>query len=89
MIAKVNRICRASSSSSFFFAWTAGTRPIIEVLFVLYFVSNQESESEPEPESIRSPESEPESEQPYHDSAPLVESVNNFFKEQLSRSGDT
>ena len=42
---------------------------------ILYFVSDPESESvsEPELESIRSPESEPESEseQPYHDSAPL------------------
>ena len=34
-------------------------------------------ESEPESESIRSPESDPESEseQPHHDSAPLIESV--------------
>ena len=41
------------------------------MLFILNFVSDPESESESEPESIMSPESE--SEQPHHDSAPLVE----------------
>ena len=51
-----------------------------EVLFILYFVwdpeseSELESESKPESGAIRSPESEPESEseQPHHDYAPLV-----------------
>ena len=52
-----------------FFVWTAETRSTIKVLFSLYFVSDPESESEPESESIRSPESE--SEQRHHDSAPL------------------
>ena len=51
-------------------------RSTIKMLFILYFVSGpeSESESEPESESIRSPESEsePESEQPHHDSASLV-----------------
>ena len=49
-----------------FLAWTAETRSTIEVLFILYFVSEpvseSESESDPESESIRSPESELESE---------------------------
>ena len=73
MKAIVNRKCHVS-----FFAWTARTRSAIKVLFVLYFVSDPESESESEPESepIRSPESEPEpeseSEQPHHDSPPPV-----------------
>ena len=49
MNAKVNR------KSQFFFAWTAETRSTIEVLFILCFVSDPESESE----------------QPHHDSAPL------------------
>ena len=42
----------------------------------LYFVSDPESESEPESESIKSLESEPESEseQPHHDSASLDKS---------------
>ena len=68
MKAKVNRRCHV------FFAWTAETRSTIKVLFVLYFVSDPESESESEPESepIRSPESESESEQPHHDSSPPV-----------------
>ena len=70
MKAKVNRKCHVS-----FFVWTAETRLTIQVLFILHFVSDPESESEPESgsESIRSPESEPESEskQPHHDSAPL------------------
>ena len=68
MKAKFSRKCHVS-----FFTWTAETRSIIKVLFISSFVSNQESESEPESESIRSPESEsePESEQLYHDSAPL------------------
>ena len=59
--------------SRFFFPPGGETRSTIQVLFMLYFVSGPESESESEPksESIRSPESEPESEQPYHDSAPL------------------
>ena len=65
MKAKVNRKCHVS-----FFAWTTETRSTIKVLFISYFVSNpeSESESEPESESIRSPESE----QPHHDSAPLA-----------------
>ena len=45
-------------------------RSTIKVLFILHFVSGPESESEPESESIMSPESE--SEQPHHDSAPLL-----------------
>ena len=61
---------------SLFFAWTAETRSTTEVLFILYFVSDpeSESESEPESESIIRPVSEPESvsEQPHHDSAPLL-----------------
>ena len=59
MKAKMNRKCHVS-----FLAWTAETRSAITVLFILYFVSDpeSESESEPESESIRSPESEPESE---------------------------
>ena len=56
-------------SHFFFFAWTAETPSTIKVLFVLYFVSV------PESESIRSPESEWESKQPHHDSAPLLWSV--------------
>ena len=52
----------------FFFAWTAETCSTVKVLFSLYFVSDTESES------IRSPESEleSESEQRHHDSAPLL-----------------
>ena len=48
------------------------TRSTIKKLFILYFVSDPESESESE--SIRSPEleSESESEQLHHDSAPLL-----------------
>ena len=59
---------------SFFFACAVETCSTIKALFMFYFVSDPESESEPESESIRSPESEsePESEQPHHDSAPLV-----------------
>ena len=43
------------------------------VSVMLYFVSDPESESE----SIRSPESEPESksDQPHHDSAPLASAI--------------
>ena len=69
MKAKVNRKCHVSF---FFFAWTAETRSATEVLFILYFVSDPESGSEPESESISNPESESESEQPHHDSAPPV-----------------
>ena len=58
--------------SRFFFAWAAETCSTIKVLF-LCFLSDPGPESEPEPvpesESISSPESD--SEQPYHDSAPL------------------
>ena len=50
------------------------TRSTIKVLFILYFASapESESESEPESESIWHPESEPESEseQPYHTTTP-------------------
>ena len=55
----------------------AETHSTIQVLYFSYFASNPESESEPEPESesIRNPESDPESEQPHHDSAALVPSV--------------
>ena len=76
MKAKVNRRCHV-----FFFAWTLETRSTIKVLFVLYFVSDPESESESEPESepIRSPESESESEQAHHDSAPLLISLLSIF----------
>ena len=59
-------------SRFFCFAWTAKIRSTIKVLFILYFVSDPESEWEPESESIRSPELESESEQPHHDSAPLL-----------------
>ena len=62
MKAKINRKCHVS-----FLAWKAGTRSTIKVLFILYFVLDPASESE----SIRSPETESESEQPNHDSAPL------------------
>ena len=65
MKAKVNRKCCVS-----FFAWTAKPHPTIKVLLISYFASNPESGKDPE--SIRSPESEPELEQPNHDSAPLV-----------------
>ena len=63
-------------SRFFFLAWTAETSAI-KVLFMFYFASDPELESELEPEleSIRSPESEPESEQPHHDSAPLFISL--------------
>ena len=44
----------------FLFPWTVETRSNIKVLFILYFVSDPESESESE------------SEQTYHDSAPLL-----------------
>ena len=47
-----------------FYAWAADNRWAIKELFMLYFVSD------PESESIRSPESE--WEQPHRDSAPLV-----------------
>ena len=53
----------------------AEIRSTIKVLFILYFASGPESESEPESEPTRSPESEPESELPHHDSAPLVLSI--------------
>ena len=62
MKAKVNRKCQVS-----FFACAAETPSTIKMLFILYFVSGPESE----PESIRNPESESESEQPHHDSAHL------------------
>ena len=51
MKAKDNRKCHAS-----FFACTAETRSTIKVLFILYFASDRKSE--PDSESIRSPESE-------------------------------
>ena len=72
MKSKVDRKCNVS-----FFAWTAETHLAMKVLFVLYFLSDPESESEPESELIRSPTSKPESEseQPHHDSAPLVQGV--------------
>ena len=47
-----------------FFAWVVAPYLAIKVLFILYFLSD------PESESIRSLESE--SKQPHHDSAPLV-----------------
>ena len=47
-------------SRFFCFTWTVKTRSTIKVLSILYFVSGPESE----PESG--------SEQPHHDSAPLV-----------------
>ena len=52
----------------------AETYSTIKVLFILYFASGPESESEMESEPIKSPESEPEpeSEQSHHDSAHLV-----------------
>ena len=64
MKAKVNRKCHVS-----FFACAAETPSTIKMLFILYFASGPESE----PESIRRPESESESEQPHQDSAPLVQ----------------
>ena len=54
----------------FFLAWTAETHSTIKVLLILYFASDPGSE--PESESIRSAEPESESEQPHHDSAPLI-----------------
>ena len=60
---KVNRKCHVS-----FFAWAPKTRSTTKMLFILHFLSDPESESEP----TRSPESESESEQPHYDSAPLV-----------------
>ena len=62
MKAKIDRKCHVS-----FLAWTAETRSTIKMLFALYFVSDPESESIRSPES----ESESESEQRHHDSAPL------------------
>ena len=64
-------------SRFFFLVWTAETYSTIAVLFILYFVSEPESESKsesvPESESIKGPKSEPESEseQSHHDSALL------------------
>ena len=77
--ATVNRKVRV------FFTWTADTHSNIKVLLILYIESDPESESESGPESIRSPESEPksESEQPHHDSAPLL--YNMFFSFFQSR----
>ena len=66
MKAKASRKFHVSS-----FAWTTEILSTIKVLFISYFVSNPESE--PEPESITSPE--PESEQPHHDSAPLFHGI--------------
>ena len=61
-----------------FSAWRRRFAQLYEC-YLLYFVlgPESESESEPESESIRSPESEleSESEQPYHDSAPLMLSM--------------
>ena len=67
MKAKINMKCHVP------FSCLDGGDPLdIKVLFISYFVSDpdSESESEPESESIRSPKSEPE--QPHHDSAPLM-----------------
>ena len=61
MKAKVNRKCSVS-----FFAWATKTRSTTKMLFILHFLSEPESKSEP----TRTPESE--SEQPHHDSAPLL-----------------
>ena len=54
------------------------TRSTIQALFILYFASGPESESGLESELTRSPESESESEQPHHDSAPLIEIFRNI-----------
>ena len=56
-----------------FFAWSSETRSTIKVLFYISY-RTRTPESESEPESIRSPESDPESEleQPHHDTAPLL-----------------
>ena len=82
MKAKVNRTFHVF----FCFAWTAKTCSTIKVLFILYFVSGPESESESEPEleSIRNPESESESEseQPHHDSAPLLVIMDSILLEK-------
>ena len=67
MKAQIKRKCHVF----FFLAWTAETRSTIKALFILYFISDQESGSESESEPIRNLESEPESEQPHHDSEPL------------------
>ena len=47
------------------------------MLFILYFVSDPESKSVRESESIRSPESDPESvsERPHHDSTCLISTL--------------
>ena len=63
---KINRKCH-----DFFLAWTAETSSTIKVFFIVYFVSDPQSEPEPASESIRSPESESE-QPPPHDSAPLL-----------------
>ena len=62
---KVKRKCHVAV-----FAFAEETRSTTKVLSILYFVSDPESESELESGLIMSPESE--SEQPHHDSAPLV-----------------
>ena len=67
MNAKVNMKCHVSFS-----AWTAETSSTIKVLFILYFASDPELESKSE--SISSAKWESESEQPHHDSAPLLHS---------------
>ena len=50
-------------------------RPTIKALFIVYFVS------EPESESIKSPESESESERPHNDSAPLEGILSYCYKQ--------
>ena len=62
MKAKIKRKCRVS------FCLDGETRLTIKVFFILYFVSDPESESV----LVMSPESESEPEQPHHDSAPLI-----------------
>ena len=62
MKAKINRKRNVSSSR----LDSGDSLDYLSVLFMLYFVSD------PESESIRSPEPESESEQPHHDSAPCL-----------------
>ena len=70
----------------FYFAWMAETRSTVKVLFILYLASDPESELEPESESIRNPESELESEQPHHDSAPLLRTAYYVLSKSLSQT---
>ena len=67
--------------SFFFFDWTAEIRWTIKCYFIFYFVSDPESESESEP--TRSPDWESESEEPHHDSTPLVRSEINSLRSGL------